>query len=100
MSLTPIELYQAHRLEFDRYQSLLLKWNEKINLTSITRPDEIVEKHFVDSLALIPWLEELLPSKNVSRGTLGALSALDVGAGAGFPGLPLKIVMPSLKLVC
>lgn len=110
MSLTPIELYQSHRTLFDQYQSILLKWNEKINLTAITKPDEIIEKHFLDSLFLLPELSRWLPhffSENVSRETnpphtpllqRGAGGILDIGAGAGFPGIPLKLVNPHLKL--
>ncbi|XXF78141.1 16S rRNA (guanine(527)-N(7))-methyltransferase RsmG [Myxococcaceae bacterium GXIMD 01537] len=61
----------------------LLKWNAKVNLTAITAPDEVLEKHFLDSLAVLPEVE-------------GAASLLDLGAGAGFPGLPLKIARPAL----
>ncbi|MCK8499792.1 16S rRNA (guanine(527)-N(7))-methyltransferase RsmG [Myxococcus fulvus] len=61
----------------------LLKWNAKVNLTAITAPEEVLEKHFLDSLAVLPEVT-------------GAASLLDLGAGAGFPGLPLKIALPSL----
>lgn len=69
----------------DRHVALLLKWNRSINLTAITEPSEVVEKHVLDSLALVPF---------VPRGTL-----LDVGTGAGFPGLPVRIARPDLALV-
>ncbi|HEX5037589.1 MAG TPA: 16S rRNA (guanine(527)-N(7))-methyltransferase RsmG [bacterium] len=93
------ELYQRHQAAFDRYQSLLLKWNEKINLTAITSPNEIAERHFQDSLALIPALQAWGDSENVSRETFSeGLSLLDLGAGGGFPGIPLKIAMPSWKV--
>jgi 16S rRNA (guanine527-N7)-methyltransferase len=98
MSLTPIEIYQAHRSEFDRYQALLLKWNQKINLTSITEPEEISEKHFLDSLSVIPCLQQWLPQENVSRETFSGISLLDLGTGAGFPGIPIKIALPALKM--
>jgi 16S rRNA (guanine527-N7)-methyltransferase len=68
-----------------RHVDLLLKWNKSINLTAITDPDEVVEKHVLDSLALAP----VLPS-----GTL-----LDVGTGGGFPGIPAAIVRPELEVV-
>nr|WP_286202487.1 16S rRNA (guanine(527)-N(7))-methyltransferase RsmG [Comamonas sp. JC664] len=61
----------------------LLKWNAKVNLTAITAPEEVLEKHFLDSLAVLPEVT-------------GAATLLDLGAGAGFPGLPLKLALPSL----
>jgi len=63
----------------------LLKWNEKVNLTAITEPREVLEKHFLDSLAVVPEVE-------------GAQHLLDLGAGAGFPGLPLRVQRPSLQV--
>ena len=61
------------------------RWNRRINLTAITDPEEGVEKHLVDSLTLLPLLR-------------GDETVLDVGSGGGFPGLPLKIVYPQLKI--
>ena len=72
---------------FNRYYELLIEWNEKINLTAITAPKEVAIKHIVDSLSC--YKAELFKD-----GT----SLIDVGTGAGFPGLPLKIFCPSLKL--
>lgn len=72
--------------KFIKYRELLLKWNQKFNLTAITDPDAIVEKHFVDSLYLLNFVD-------VENKTL-----LDVGTGAGFPGIPLAIAIPSLKV--
>ena len=66
-----------------RLMAELLKWNAKVNLTAITAPEEVLEKHFLDSLAVLPEVT-------------GATTLLDLGAGAGFPGLPLKLVMPTL----
>ena len=73
---------------FNRYMALLLAWSERMNLTAIREPRQIVIKHFFDSLtpALSPHFSP--------RGRL-----LDVGTGAGFPGVPLKIMFPSLELV-
>ena len=68
-----------------RLMGELLKWNAKVNLTAITAPEEVLEKHFLDSLAVLPEVE-------------GAGSVLDVGAGAGFPGLPLKMARPGLAV--
>jgi len=71
---------------FDLYLNELVEWNKKFNLTAITEPEAIKEKHFADSLLLL----EHLPLTNES--------VVDVGAGAGFPGIPLKIARPGLKL--
>lgn len=64
----------------------LLRWNKKVNLTSITDEDEAVEKHIIDSLTLLPHLGE-------------NSSLLDIGSGGGFPCLPLKIMRPDLEVV-
>lgn len=70
---------------FDKYASLLVEWNAKFNLTAIKDPDGIVVKHFVDSLAVL--------SENKLEGSL-----IDVGTGAGFPGLPLLIASDNLNV--
>jgi 16S rRNA (guanine527-N7)-methyltransferase len=64
----------------------LLRWNEKVNLTSITEPKEAIEKHLVDSLTLLPLLG-------------GAERLLDLGSGGGLPGIPLKIACPGLQVL-
>ena len=74
----------AERL--DVYARLLVEWNEKINLTAITDPVGITVKHFADSLAAAP----LLPA--------GAFTLIDVGTGAGFPGVPLALLRPDCRL--
>lgn len=66
---------------FSRYRDLLLDWNARINLTSITSDEGIAEKHFLDSLAALDLLDKSQ-----------ALSLVDIGSGAGFPGLPLKFI--------
>lgn len=66
------------------YQAELLKWNARVNLTAITDPVEAVEKHLVDSLAAMPEVQ-------------GATDLLDLGAGAGLPGIPLAVALPELK---
>lgn len=73
--------------QFMAYLALLLEWNKKINLTAITEERAVVLKHFADSLSLAPAIGE------------GALSVIDVGTGAGFPGLPLKIARPEIRLM-
>lgn len=81
VSLTP---EQADR--FSLYASLLVEWNEKINLTAITDPRGIAVRHFADSLTLSPYLPA------------GAFSLIDIGTGAGFPGVPLAILRPDMEL--
>ena len=76
--------------QFARYQQLLRDWNERVNLTAIVQPVEIQRRHFLDSLAC------LLALPDCSRGDHRRV--VDVGAGAGFPGIPLKIVCPSWHL--
>lgn len=71
---------------FFEYKRMLLEWNEKMNLTAIQDDKEIILKHFVDSLSIIPFLK-------------GIKSVADVGTGAGFPGIPLKIADPDLDVV-
>ncbi len=78
-------LDDAQLNQFTVYSTLLSQWNEKMNLTAITEPDEIVLKHFVDSLYGLKFLDS-------------AKTLIDVGTGAGFPGVPLKIAKPELSL--
>ena len=70
--------------KFYKYMNMLIEWNEKINLTAIIEPNEIILKHFIDSLTIY----KDIPNK---------LSVVDVGTGAGFPGIPLAIMNESLK---
>ena len=65
--------------KFYRYMNLLIEWNEKINLTAITKPEEIILKHFIDSLTILKYIGE-------------NKTFLDIGTGAGFPGIPIKIM--------
>ncbi len=71
--------------QFYKYMNLLIEWNEKINLTAIIEPEEIILKHFIDSLTICKYIE--------NNATLA-----DVGTGAGFPGIPLKIYRPDIKI--
>ena len=71
--------------KFHIYMKLLLEWNKKINLTAITDEEEIILKHFVDSLTVLKYINE-------------NDKIIDVGTGAGFPGIPIAIMMPNVKI--
>lgn len=97
--MTPEEFYQQlskdgfvltdqQKQQFDRYFHLLVEWNQKINLTAITEEEEVYLKHFYDSLA--PVLQGHIKNQPVKL--------LDIGAGAGFPSLPMKILCPELEV--
>ena len=79
-----ISLSSRQLNQFKAFCSELIIWNEKFNLTGIKTPEEIEKKHFIDSLSILPYLPE------------GVCNLIDVGSGAGFPGLPLKIARPNL----
>ena len=78
--------FSVEQLEqFFAYMNLLIEWNEKMNLTAIIDPDEIILKHFIDSITILKEIE------NNSK-------IIDVGTGAGFPGVPLSIMNPTIKM--
>ena len=80
-----IEFTDEQLKKFYDYMNLLIEWNQKINLTAITEPKEIILKHFIDSLTINKYIQQ--------NSTLA-----DVGTGAGFPGIPLKIIRSDLKI--
>ena len=82
-----LNLSEAQLGQFLTFKELLLKWNEKMNLTAITEEKEIMVKHFLDSISSSVHFDFSKPMK-----------LIDVGTGAGFPGVPLKIVHPSLEV--
>ena len=88
LSQQGIELTDHQKDQFERYYELLVEWNEKINLTAITEKNEVYLKHFYDSIA--PVLQDLIDNQE--------LKLLDIGAGAGFPSLPMKIICPQLDV--
>lgn len=79
----------ANQIEkFGIYYALLIEWNQRMNLTAITEPKEVAVKHMIDSLMTLRGIE-----------TKASCRMIDVGTGAGFPGIPLKIFLPDLYLV-
>lgn len=80
-----IELDENKQEKFYNYMQLLIQWNEKMNLTAIIEPKEVLQKHFVDALTILPYLE-----KNIKM--------IDVGTGAGFPGIPVKIAEDTIEI--
>lgn len=81
-----IKLDEEQKEKFYKYMELLIEWNEKINLTAIIDPNEIILKHFVDSITISKYIKE-------------NSYVIDMGTGAGFPGIPLKIIRPDIKMV-
>ena len=89
-----IELNNVQMEAFDEYYRTLLEWNEVMNLTAITDYEEVLLKHYVDSLAINKAIGE------VSNWNLNnKIKVIDIGTGAGFPGIPLKIVFDNLDIV-
>ncbi len=82
-----ISLNDEQAQKFENYYNLLIEWNEKFNLTRIVEPQEVALKHFADSLTVLKYCD--IPK---------SASVIDVGTGAGFPGIPLKIYRPDIKL--
>lgn len=81
-----IDLTDIQAENFYTYMNLLLEWNQKINLTAITEPEEIIKKHFIDSLTIKKYIKD-------------NSYVIDVGTGAGFPGIPLNIISSSSEIV-
>ena len=88
-----LEISPEQARQFDDYRVLLLEWNARANLTAITEPDEVDRRLFLDSMLLLPALDAALQLMPASPNRL-----IDVGSGAGFPGLPIKIMRPDLDI--
>lgn len=85
-----IELTAEMEEQFLLYYNMLIEWNSFMNLTAITDFDEVLKKHFIDSVSLIRAIPDLGEKK---------YKMIDIGTGAGFPGIPLKIVFPNISVV-
>lgn len=77
--------------QFEKYYDLLIEKNKVMNLTAITEKEDVIVKHFVDSVAIIPYLKDM--NFVLDKDT----SIIDIGTGAGFPGIPLKIMLPEVN---
>lgn len=87
LSTHGIELSDKQQQQFQTYYQMLVEWNEKMNLTSITEEHEVYLKHYYDSIAASFYTD-----------LTKELTICDIGAGAGFPSIPLKIIFPNLKV--
>lgn len=83
-----IELSEIQLQQFQKYYELLIEWNSFMNLTAITDYEEVLKKHFLDSLSIVKAVD-------ISK----IKTVIDIGTGAGFPGIPLKITYPHLRIV-
>ena len=86
-ALSGIELSENQIDSLEKYYKLLIEWNEKMNLTALTEPHDVALKHFCDSILLLKYAD--IPQNS---------RLIDVGTGAGFPSVPIKIVRPDIRL--
>lgn len=90
-----IRLSTGQDEQFLRFYELLVEWNSFMNLTAITEFDEVMKKHFIDSLSFVNYLK----AGNISDFDSCSFTMIDVGTGAGFPGIPLAILFPKAEFV-
>ena len=82
-----VSISEKQKSDFEIYSNMLIEWNKKMNLTSITAQDEIAVKHFIDSISVIRYIDLKQDA-----------ALIDIGTGAGFPGIPIKIMRPDIKI--
>ena len=87
LEMLSVEVDRKKIDQFNQFYDLIVEWNNVMNLTAITDYKDVVEKHFLDSLSI----ERILKLDDIK-------AVMDVGTGAGFPGMPLKIIYPELKI--
>jgi 16S rRNA (guanine527-N7)-methyltransferase len=95
IAASPVALSDAQRRQLARFRDLLLGWNERVNLTAITDPDSVEQLLFLDALRMVPAIRESLGEITIAA---QRPQLIDIGAGAGFPGLPLAIAMPEIDV--
>lgn len=95
-----IELENDQLSQFRRYYEILIEWNKVMNLTAIKEMDEVIAKHFLDSLSFVKAFEKDEPEGAVfNKKSFSGKHLLDLGTGAGFPGIPLKLAFPEMEIL-